>query len=111
MKSEPMAVIRMTWNLSIQLPLAEAHKLQTLLTKAQLYIESGYTEREKFAYIEMFDVPPVEISLGRIPMFDATMLTHEEATAWRDAVRQSFEADTEAKAANAISPALWKGML
>lgn len=108
MSKEATGIIKLAWNLSVALPLSDAHKMQALLTKALLYAESGYSEREKFAFVETLEVPSVEVASARIPLYDATMLTHEEAGAWRDVVRASFEADEGNNAANAIDPENWK---
>jgi len=110
MSKEVTGVIKLAWNLSIALPLSDAHKMQALLTKALLYTESGLFARTKFGVLETLDVPPVEVTSARVPIYDATMLTHDEAVAWRDAVRASFDADEGNNAANAVDPENWKKM-
>jgi len=80
------------------------------LTEALLYDECGYAEREKFAHTQKYEVPPVEVLSAKFPMFDATMLTGEEAKEWRDVVRVSMEEDKGANSMDAVSPELWKGM-
>jgi len=103
-------VIKVSWNLSLMLPLDKAHQLQVLLTEATQYDETGYSEREKFAYFRDYAVPAVEIVPNNGVLFDATTLSSDDVTKWRDTVREGLEADKEAYAKDAVPPHLWEAM-
>lgn len=109
-KVDVLGVVKLSWNLTLVLPLAKAHQLQMLLTEALLYEESGYADREKFAFTQCYEPPPVEVMSPSRPLFDATMLTSDDAKSWRDVVRTGLEADKEANAMDVVSPELWVGM-
>jgi len=82
----------LVWNLSLMLPLDKAHQLQALLAEATLYDETGYSEREKFAYFRDYAVPAVEVVPNNGVLFDATTLSSDDVTKWRDTVREGLEA-------------------
>jgi len=92
------------------LPLDKLHQLQALLTEAVQYEELGYTDREKFAFFRDYVVPAAEVIPNGAVVFDATTLSDDEVTKWRDTVREGLEADRESYAKDAIPPHLWKAM-
>lgn len=109
-KVETLGLVKLSWNLSLALPLAKAHQLQMLLTEALQYDEHGYPAHQTFACTQLYEVPAVDVLSNNLPMFDATMLTSNEVKEWRDAVKAGLDADKEAKAMDIVSPELWIGM-
>ena len=109
-QTQPLGIVQMSWNLSLLMPLAKAHQLQLLLTEALKYDVDGYAVRDKFAHIQAYEVPSVALHPTSVPLYDAEMLSPNDFTEWRDAVRAGLEADKESNAADVVTPELWKSM-
>lgn len=110
-KEEPLAVVKLAWNCVVALPLGEAHQLQRLLINATSYDGRNYDERTRYAYLQEFKVPAVElIDTRERPLFDATMLSNEEAEEWRDIVSKGLQENEGTRARDAVTPEMWQKM-
>jgi hypothetical protein len=109
-QTQPLGIVQVSWSLSLLMPLAKAHQLQMLLTEARKYDIDGYAVREKFAHIQVYEVPSVALHPASAPLYDATMLSSDEFTEWRDAVRAGLEEDKASNASDVVTPELWKSL-
>ena len=105
MKREVFGVIQMYT--SVVVPLDVAHKIQMLMAEHGYQLDMVYTEGKRIELKRELGVPEVRVLQGAL--LDATTLTEDELTAWKENVMDARKIDKNCQVMDPVQFKLVRG--